>query len=132
MPHNDVLFSGDISELRVLNLGSQIIAIRKDFAQQVNVHIDLTHLLKMTGANSTINWTLRCAEFLGVQATKVSLKAQVHIIETTSSTSSLANLSKSKYCRPSMSTPHMSLPSCYFCLPTIKHQCLNTVMLQRI
>jgi hypothetical protein len=90
-------FSGDISELRVLNLGSQIITIRKDFAQQVNACIYLTHLLKMTGANSTINWTLRCAEFLGAQAANVSLKAQVHVIETAPS-ASLANLSKFKYC----------------------------------
>jgi hypothetical protein len=97
MPHNDVSFSGDVSKLRVLDSGSQIIAIRKDFTQQVNVCIYLTHLLEMTGANSTINWTLRCAEFLGAQATNVSLKAQAHVIETMPSTSSLANLSKSKY-----------------------------------
>jgi hypothetical protein len=36
----------------------------------------------MTGANSTINWTLRCAEFLGAQAADMSLKTQVHVIET--------------------------------------------------
>jgi hypothetical protein len=83
VPHNNVSFSRDVSEPRVLNLGSQIVAIRKDFTQQVNACIYPTHLLKMTEANSAINWTLRCAEFLDAQAANMSLKAQVHIIETT-------------------------------------------------
>jgi hypothetical protein len=77
----DVALKGSIVEPAVLDPGSQIIVIRKDLAQEVNMCVNPSQWLKMEGANGTTNWTVGCTEYLDLQVGNVPLKVHVHIVE---------------------------------------------------
>ena len=65
----------------LLDLGSQIVVIRQDLAQEINARISPRLQIEMEGANGYTNWTLGCAEFLQMQVGDVSFKLHVHVVE---------------------------------------------------
>jgi hypothetical protein len=77
----DITLSRSISEPTVLNPGLQIIIIWRDLAQEVNMCINSSQHLEMEGANSIMNWTLGCAEYLSIQVRNVPLKVHAHVVE---------------------------------------------------
>jgi len=77
----DVAFGNGSAEPGLLDLGSQIVVIRKDLAQELNAHINAGLRIEMEGANSATNWTLGCAENIPMRIGGVSFKLHAHVVE---------------------------------------------------
>jgi len=77
----DISFGNGISEPGLLDLGSQIVIIRQDLAQEINTRISPRLRIEMEGANGYTNWTLGCAKFLPMQVGGVPFKLHVHVVE---------------------------------------------------
>ncbi len=77
----DILVGSHSMEAGVIDPGSQIIAIRKDLADEVGAHINPDIRLEMQGANSATDWTLGCAENLSMQIGNVPFKLHAHVLE---------------------------------------------------
>jgi hypothetical protein len=77
----DILVGGRSMVAGVIDPGSQIVAIRKDLADEVAARINPALCLKMEGANSATNWTLGCAEHLDMQVGDVPFKIHAHVVE---------------------------------------------------
>jgi hypothetical protein len=67
--------------LAILDTSSQISVICQDILQAFGAHINYNYLIKMEGANSTTNWTIRCAKNLTLQVSDAAFKVHTHIIE---------------------------------------------------
>jgi hypothetical protein len=76
----DIQICDKVTEAGVIDLGSQIIVIREDLAQEVGATINTSHVLQMEGANGATNWTLGCAEFLPMCTGDVAFKVHVHSV----------------------------------------------------
>lgn len=77
----DVLVGGHSTVAGVIDPGSQIVAIRKDLAEEVAAHINPGVRLEMEGANGATNWTLGCAEHLAMQVGDVPFTLHAHVVE---------------------------------------------------
>ena len=77
----DVLVGGRTTEAGVIDPGSQIVAIRKDLADEVAAHVNPGVRLQMEGANGATNWTLGCAEHLTMQIGDVPFTLHAHVVE---------------------------------------------------
>ena len=77
----DVLVGGHTTEAGVIDPGSQIVAIRKDLADEVAAHVNPGVRLQMEGANGATNWTLGCAKHLTMQISDVPFTLHAHVIE---------------------------------------------------
>ncbi len=77
----DIQVGGRNMEAGVIDPGSQIVAIRKDLADEVAAHINPRVRLEMEGANGATNWTLGCAEHLSMQVGNISFKLHAHVVE---------------------------------------------------
>jgi hypothetical protein len=77
----DVLVGECITVPGVLDPGSQIVVIRRDLANKVNVRINTNHLVQMEGANGATNWTVGCAEYLTMQVSGVPFKIHAHVVD---------------------------------------------------
>ena len=77
----DVIVGGHNTEAGVIDPGSQIVAIRKDLADEVAACINPGVRLEMEGANGATNWTLGCAEHLTMQVGDVSFTLHAHVVK---------------------------------------------------
>jgi hypothetical protein len=77
----DVLVGGLSMEAGIIDPGLQIVAIRKDLADEVTACIGTGICLEMEGTNSATNWTLGCAENLQMQVSNVPFKVHAHIVQ---------------------------------------------------
>ena len=77
----DVLVGDHSTVAGVIDPGSQIVAIRKDLAEEVAAHINSGIRLEMEGANGATNWTLGCAEHLAMQVNDIPFTLHAHVVE---------------------------------------------------
>ena len=77
----EVEIGNKVVEMGVIDLGSQIIIIWEDLAQQVGATINANCLLEMEGANGATNWTLGCAEYLPMCIGDISFMVHAHVMK---------------------------------------------------
>ena len=77
----DIALGNGSAELGLLDLGSQIVVIRKDLAQELNACINAGLRIEMEGANGSTNWTLGCAKHLPMRIRGVTFKLHAHVIK---------------------------------------------------
>ncbi|HEX4714522.1 MAG TPA: retropepsin-like aspartic protease, partial [Ktedonobacteraceae bacterium] len=77
----DILVGGHSTVAGVIDPGSQIVAIRKDLADEVTAGINPGVRLEMEGANGATNWTLGCAEHLAMQVGDIPFTLHAHVVE---------------------------------------------------
>jgi len=77
----DVLVNDQTIVSGVVDPGSQIVAIRKDLANDIAAPINTAIHIKMEGANSTVNSTLGCIEYLTLQIGDIPFKIHAHVIK---------------------------------------------------
>jgi hypothetical protein len=76
----DINFPNGISEPGLFDPGSQIIVMRQDLVQEINAQINSELKIEMEGANSFIDWTLGCTQYVPMQLGDVPFKLHVHIV----------------------------------------------------
>ena len=77
----DIQIADQVTEAGIVDLGSQIVVIRKDLAQQVGATINTHQQLEMEGANGATNWTLGCAKYLPMHAGGIQVLVHAHVVE---------------------------------------------------
>ncbi|TFY51017.1 hypothetical protein EVG20_g11208 [Dentipellis fragilis] len=77
----DLLVNGDCREVGVLDPGLSIIVMHIDAAKRANVPINYDCKLEMEGTNSTVSWTLGCAENVSMHIGSITFELHAHIVE---------------------------------------------------
>ena len=79
----NILVGGHSTEAGVIDPGLQIIAIRKDLADEVSACINPGICLEMESTNGAKSWTLGCTKYLNMNISDIPFKIHAHVIENT-------------------------------------------------